>query len=227
MEDLTFEVMTRWSGTGHDAVGTVQTGGQVLAWSVPSGMGGRGEGSSPEELLASAVATCYTGTLSSLLTRDGLPWERVQVKMHETVAGQPTRIARLLATPSILGGDPGRVGEYQRTAELARDHCFIGRHLRADVTYEVGSVTVEPRAEVNGELDVRSLPPAQRHQLIFSTLDRLEAGRAVTLVNDHDPLPLRYQLEATREGAYTWEYLEQGPTTWKVKIERQADVRRG
>ena len=45
MEDLTFEVMTRWSGTGHDAVGTVQTGGQVLAWSVPSGMGGRGEGS--------------------------------------------------------------------------------------------------------------------------------------------------------------------------------------
>jgi osmotically inducible protein OsmC len=227
MEDLTFEVMTRWSGTGHDAVGTVQTGGQVLAWSVPSGMGGRGEGSSPEELLASAVATCYTGTLSSLLTRDGLPWERVQVKMHETVAGQPTRIARLLATPSILGGDPGRVGEYQRTAELARDHCFIGRHLRADVTYEVGSVTVEPRAEVNGELDVRSLPPAQRHQLIFSTLDRLEAGRAVTLVNDHDPLPLRYQLEATREDAYTWEYLEQGPTTWKVKIERQADVRRG
>ena len=95
------------------------------------------------------------------------------------------------------------------------------------MTYEVGSVTVEPRAEVNGELDVRSLPPAQRHQLIFSTLDRLEAGRAVTLVNDHDPLPLRYQLEATREGAYTWEYLEQGPTTWKVKIERQADVRRG
>ena len=222
MEDLTFEVMTRWSGSGREAVGTVETGDQVLAWSVPSGMGGRGEGSSPEELLAGAVATCYTGTLSSLLSRDGLPWERVQVKMHETVLGQPTRIARLLATPNILGGDPGRMEEYQRTAELARDHCFIGRHLRSDVAYEVGTVTVEPGAEAKGELDVRSLPPAQRHQLIFSTLDQLEAGRAVTLVNDHDPLPLRYQLEATRGDAFTWDYLEQGPKTWKVKIERQA-----
>ncbi len=222
MEDLTFEVMTRWSGSGREAVGTVETGDQVLAWSVPSGMGGRGEGSSPEELLASAVATCYTGTLSSLLSRDGLPWERVQVKMHETVVGQPTRVARLLATPNILGGDLGRMEEYQRTAELARDSCFIGRHLRSDVAYEVGTVTVEPGAEVKGELDVRSLPPAQRHQLIFSTLDQLEAGRAVTLVNDHDPLPLRYQLEATRGDAFTWDYLEQGPKTWKVKIERQA-----
>jgi len=146
MEDLTFEVMTRWSGSGREAVGTVETGDQVLAWSVPSGMGGRGEGSSPEELLASAVATCYTGTLGSLLSRDGLPWERLQVKMHETVVGQPTRIARLLAAPNILGGDPGRMEEYQRTAELARDHCFIGRSLRSDVAYEVGPVTIETRS---------------------------------------------------------------------------------
>ena len=201
MEDLTFQVMTRWSGGGREAMGTVETGDQVLAWSVPAGMGGRGEGSSPEELLASAVATCYTGTFSSLLSRDGLPWERVQVKMRETVAGQPSRISRLLATPNVLGGDPGRTEEYQRTAELARERCFIGRHLRGDVAYEVGPVTVEPGAEVRGELDVRSLPPAQRHQLIFSTLD---------------------QLEATRGDAFTWDYLEQGPKTWKVKIERQA-----
>ncbi|MHB1526228.1 MAG: DUF2249 domain-containing protein [Candidatus Dormibacteria bacterium] len=222
MEDLTFEVTTSWNGRGREAAGTVVTGDQVVAWSVPSGMGGRGEGSSPEELLASAVATCYTGTLSSLLSQEGLPWERILVRMQETVVGQPTRISRLLANPIVLGGDPGRMGEYQRTAELARDRCFIGRHLRSDVAYEVAPVTIEPAAEATGELDVRSLPPAQRHQLIFSTLDQLEAGRAVTLVNDHDPLPLRYQLEATRGEAFTWDYLEQGPKTWKVKIERQA-----
>ena len=221
MEDLTFEVTTRLTGVGREAVGTVEMGDQVLAWSVPSGMGGKGEGSSPEELLASAVATCYTATFSSLLSQDGLPWEQVQVKMQENVSGQPTRVSRLLATSNVLGGDPGRTEEYQRTAELARERCFIGRHLRSDVSYQVGPVTVEPGAEVRGELDVRSLPPAQRHQLIFSTLDHLEAGRAVTLVNDHDPLPLRYQLEATRGDAFTWDYLEQGPKTWKVKIERQ------
>jgi uncharacterized protein (DUF2249 family) len=98
-------------------------------------------------------------------------------------------------------------------AQLARDHCFIGHHLRADVAYEVGQVELQPATQTDGELDVRSLPPAQRHQLIFSTLDKLEAGAALTLVNDHDPSPLRYQLDATRGDLFSWDYLESGPKT--------------
>ena len=47
MNELEFEVTTRWSGVGREALGTVETGDQVLAWSVPAGMGGRGEGSCP------------------------------------------------------------------------------------------------------------------------------------------------------------------------------------
>ncbi len=222
MNELTFEVTTRWSGVGRDALGTVETGDQVLAWSVPAGMGGRGEGSSPEELLASAVATCYTGTLSSLLNRDGLPWDKVQVRMRQRVEGQPLRISELLVTPEVLGGDPTRHDAYQSAANLAREHCFIGKHLRSEVEYRVGRVSVRAPEAAQEELDVRSLAPAQRHQLIFSTIDRLEAGRNLTLVNDHDPLPLRYQLEATRGEEFSWEYLEQGPKTWKVRIGRRS-----
>ena len=221
MNELIFEVTTRWSGVGRDALGTVETGDQVLAWSVPAGMGGRGEGSSPEELLASAVATCYTGTLSSLLNRDGLPWDRIQVRMRQQVEGQPMRISELLVTPEVLGGDPARHGAYQAAANLAREQCFIGKHLRREVEYRVGQVSVQAAEVALDELDVRSLAPAQRHQLIFSTIDRLEAGRNLTLVNDHDPLPLRYQLEATRGDSFSWEYLEQGPKTWKVRIGRR------
>ena len=222
MNELNFEVTTRWSGTGRDALGTVETGNQVVAWSVPEGMGGRGEGSSPEELLASAVATCYTGTLSSLLNRDGLPWERVQVRMREQVDGSPMRISELLVTPEVLGGDPARHDDYQAAANLAREHCFIGKHLRSDVDYRVGSVSVQPAESAQDELDVRSMAPAQRHQVIFSTIDRLEAGKSLTLVNDHDPLPLRYQLEATRGDSFSWDYLEEGPKTWKVRIGRRS-----
>ncbi len=222
MDDLEFEVTTRWSGTGREALGTVETGDQVLAWSVPAGMGGRGEGSSPEELLASAVATCYTGTLSSLLTRDGLRWEKVQVRMRERVEGQPMRIAELVVTPEVLGGEPDRQDAYQAAANLARERCFIGRHLRPEVQYRVGTVSVQPPVATGDELDVRTLPPAQRHQLIFSTIDRLGEGRQLTLVNDHDPLPLRYQLEATRGEAFSWEYMEEGPKTWRVRIGRRA-----
>ncbi|RMF92598.1 MAG: DUF2249 domain-containing protein [Nitrospinota bacterium] len=69
-------------------------------------------------------------------------------------------------------------------------------------------------------LDVRPLPPPQRHPLIFQTLDSLQPGESFILINDHDPKPLYYQLHHEREGQFTWEYLEQGPVVWRVRIGR-------
>jgi uncharacterized protein (DUF2249 family) len=40
------------------------------------------------------------------------------------------------------------------------------------------------------------------------------------LVNDHDPKPLRYQLEAEHAGRFTWDYLKAGPDVWRVRIGR-------
>jgi uncharacterized protein (DUF2249 family) len=71
-------------------------------------------------------------------------------------------------------------------------------------------------------LDVRNEPPARRHALIFDTFDRLAAGDGFELVNDHDPKPLYYQLQAEQTGRFSWEYLEQGPEVWRVRIGRTA-----
>jgi uncharacterized protein (DUF2249 family) len=70
------------------------------------------------------------------------------------------------------------------------------------------------------DLDVRNDPPARRHQLIFETYGALEPGTAFVLVNDHDPKPLYYQFAAEHEGAFTFDYLESGPETWRVRIGR-------
>lgn len=67
-------------------------------------------------------------------------------------------------------------------------------------------------------LDVRPMPPRERHQTIFERLEELPTGEALRLVNDHDPAPLRYQLDATRPGQFRWEYAEQGPEVWAVDI---------
>ena len=67
-------------------------------------------------------------------------------------------------------------------------------------------------------LDVRPLPPAQRHTRIFDLFDALPPGASFVLVNDHDPKPLRYQLLAERPGQLEWEYLEQGPEVWRVRL---------
>lgn len=61
-------------------------------------------------------------------------------------------------------------------------------------------------------------PPQIKHQTIFAAYNSLSPGEAMLLVNDHDPVPLRFQFEAMHPGQFTWEYIEQGPATFQVKI---------
>lgn len=70
----------------------------------------------------------------------------------------------------------------------------------------------------NKTLDLRDIAPAKRHPLIFDTFHKLEPGESFTLINDHDPKPLYYQFSAEYEGQFSWEYTEEGPTSWRVKI---------
>ena len=71
-------------------------------------------------------------------------------------------------------------------------------------------------------LDVRREIPRRRHELIYEAFAELDPGSAYLLVNDHDPEPLRYQFEAEMSGAFSWEYIEEGPEVWQVRIGRTA-----
>lgn len=72
------------------------------------------------------------------------------------------------------------------------------------------------------ELDVRALQPMHRHTAIFATFEALPENEAFVLVNDHDPKPLYYQFQAEHEGRFDWQYLEEGPEVWRVRISRTA-----
>jgi len=74
------------------------------------------------------------------------------------------------------------------------------------------------------EIDVRSFIPAQRHARIFELVDNLPLGDAFVLVNDHDPKPLYYQLEAEYPEQFSWIYLERGPAAWRVEIRRSKEA---
>ena len=67
-------------------------------------------------------------------------------------------------------------------------------------------------------LDVRVIPPFQKHPTIFGRYEALRAGESFTLVNDHDPKPLYYQFEAEENGRFSWDYVEEGPEVWRVRI---------
>ncbi|MCK9402103.1 MAG: iron-sulfur cluster repair di-iron protein [Chitinophagaceae bacterium] len=70
-------------------------------------------------------------------------------------------------------------------------------------------------------LNVTLLEPRQKHPTIFVRFDELAEGESLTIHNDHDPKPLYYQLLGERGNIFVWEYLEQGPEWWKVKISKR------
>jgi len=74
------------------------------------------------------------------------------------------------------------------------------------------------------ELDVREVPKPQRHPLIFGRFQELDVGAAIVLVNNHDPKHLRQEFERDHPGGYSWDYLEAGPKTWRVKIGKVAEA---
>lgn len=70
------------------------------------------------------------------------------------------------------------------------------------------------------QIDVRTVQPRDRHPLIFRTFDNLQSGESFELINDHAPKPLYYQFLHERADLFNWEYLEEGPDVWRVRITR-------
>lgn len=70
-------------------------------------------------------------------------------------------------------------------------------------------------------LNVTLLEPKLKHPTIFQRYDELEEGESLIIHNDHDPKPLYYQFLGERGNVFTWEYLEEGPEWWKVKIRKR------
>ncbi|MFN8117887.1 MAG: iron-sulfur cluster repair di-iron protein [Bacteroidia bacterium] len=69
-------------------------------------------------------------------------------------------------------------------------------------------------------IDVTILEPRMKHPTIFKKFDEITEGQSFVIFNDHDPKPLYYQLLAERGNIFSWEYIENGPNNWLVKIQK-------
>ncbi len=123
-------------------------------------------------------------------------------------------------------------GTYRRTQPRISDFASIGRPKRVAIAGPQRA-TARPRsrymtnataASTANVVDVRSLVPAQRHAKIFQLVNELAPGASFILVNDHDPKPLYYQLEAEYPKQFSWTYRERGPEVWRVEIGKLAQT---
>jgi len=59
-------------------------------------------------------------------------------------------------------------------------------------------------ASIVNSFDARPHPPAKRHDMVFDAFDALKPGEAFVFINDHDPKPLYYQMEAESDEPFEW-----------------------
>lgn len=200
--------------------------------------GGRlllGHGTDLDETLSTIAAIRAAGPAASL----GLAWE-----IRPAIDGLEEASAILLAARELLGlvrlhgGGPeqrdqdGR-GVGQIFVELALSG-FAGpivltpsrpeelgrwdRWLHSAKAAGCGSVASESLVE----LDVRDVEPRNRLETILGAYRALRSGGTLVLTVDHDPVCMRYTLEATEPaGSFTFEPLADGPEVWRAQVTRR------
>ncbi|MDT4870025.1 hypothetical protein FQZ97_1050840 [compost metagenome] len=108
-------------------------------------------------------------------------------------------------------------------------HKFEGKHqwiykkktrgeFVVHITKQDSSGLGDDGFSVVNEFDLRPFPPTERHEMFYKAFADIQQGEAFEFINDHDPKPLYYQMEAESNEPFRWEYLEKGPESWKVRV---------
>lgn len=72
-------------------------------------------------------------------------------------------------------------------------------------------------------LDLRDVPPPERHPKIHDAFEALEPGETLTIVNDHEPKPLFYEMKAEVDAFDAHEYAveHRGPEEFVAELPKR------
>ena len=127
----------QWRGGLKDGKGTVSTAsGAVKGVAYSFAMRFEDEPwTKPEELVASAHASCFSMALSGELNKAGYRAELIETKatldFDKTDAGWSVKSIHLDVTAKVPGADPAK---FQAAAEGAKKACPISRLLNTKIT---------------------------------------------------------------------------------------------
>ena len=73
------------------------------------------------------------------------------------------------------------------------------------------------------ELDLCDMEPPKRHPTIMMAFEEMEEGEILTLVNDHEPEPLYYQMreEVEEFDAVGYEAQQEGPEKFVAQLPKR------
>jgi osmotically inducible protein OsmC len=137
MGHLQAHAQVEWSGYRGEVRGA--SGALHAPTSTQAELGGPGEGTNPEELLAAAHANCFTSTLTSLARRREVPLDRVETSVTTELVWSDGRGDHRLgsSTVRVRVASPAPWQDVQRLVEEAERECPVCRAIAGNVPMRV------------------------------------------------------------------------------------------
>ena len=140
MSEHRFTVTAIWTGD-ISGQGELRSEGLQSNISVPTTMGGPGQGTNPEELLFAAAASCFLITLSVILGKRSLPFEKLEVATEGFVLlDKGLKITKIIHRPCITVPVTATTVEREQVlaaTQLAEQGCMISRAIHGNVEVSV------------------------------------------------------------------------------------------
>lgn len=141
-----FKLQSVWTGDSG-GTGTATGDGWTISYGRPSSLGGQSGRANPEELLLSAVVSCYCITLAILAERKRIPLERIEMAAKgdvEQQLGGTLKFAAIRLSPRLIspGLDESRVLALTEAVHKAELYCPISNAIRGNVRIEVSPEVV-------------------------------------------------------------------------------------
>jgi peroxiredoxin-like protein len=144
-----YPITVEWQG-GLKGSGCLQlkNSPKGLPLSVPTEFKGLGEGTNPEELLVSAIASCYTITLGILATYRQLPIKNIRTEARGRVVqtGAHLEFNRVVLLPHIMvdaSASEEQIQAIEEVASRAEKHCMITNAVRGSVEIKLEPTIVK------------------------------------------------------------------------------------
>ena len=137
MGKLNANARVAWSGYRGEVSGA--SGALRAATSTQAELGGPGEGTNPEELLAAAHANCFTSTLTSLARKRELPLDRVETAVTTELVWTDGRGDHRLASSTVRVGvaSPAPWSDVEALVAEAERECPVCRAIAGNVEMRV------------------------------------------------------------------------------------------
>jgi peroxiredoxin-like protein len=150
-----YRVVAWWS-SGRTGLAKSDSAPNAIHFTAPPEFGGLEGRWTPEDLLLSAVASCYTTTFHALADYSKLEYADLEVEVEGVIRKTDSGYAftEILIRPNLTISSDGEQTRALRLLQKAKAACLVSRALAVEQKFEPRVQAGEPRVEFSQVLPV-------------------------------------------------------------------------